>query len=171
MESLEELMKAVNNGSAADFELCCPHPVLIIESHAGQEDNDSFQTVINTYGRKSPAELPLASSTDTLGVLPIQKKAGGKFPNMISVGRTDANDVVVDNASVSKFHAYFLRKGESSWFVQDANSSNGTYLDGQKIPTDSPSRLSEGATVQFSTDTRFRFYSPRGLYEYLRASK
>ncbi len=48
------------------------------------------------------------------------------------VGRDPAADIVIDNLGVSRSHCQFLRR-DASFILQDMNSSNGTYVNGQKI--------------------------------------
>ena len=50
----------------------------------------------------------------------------------IVVGR-DANcDIQIDNLGISRTHCQFIRRG-AQYLVQDMNSSNGTYVNGQKV--------------------------------------
>ncbi len=53
--------------------------------------------------------------------------------SFVSVGRTENCDVCLPDDSVSKLHA-LLRKKEGKWWVQDADSANGTLLNEQKVP-------------------------------------
>jgi predicted component of type VI protein secretion system len=48
------------------------------------------------------------------------------------VGREASCDVHIDNLGISRNHCAFVNKGEA-FVVQDLNSSNGTYVNGQKI--------------------------------------
>jgi len=51
---------------------------------------------------------------------------------IVSIGRKEENDIVIDNQSVSGCHAKILKEGDDI-FIEDANSLNGTYVNGQKI--------------------------------------
>jgi predicted component of type VI protein secretion system len=48
------------------------------------------------------------------------------------VGRDASVDIVIDNLGVSRSHCQFLRRG-TAFILQDMNSSNGTYVNGQKV--------------------------------------
>ncbi|HOX06640.1 MAG TPA: FHA domain-containing protein [Planctomycetota bacterium] len=48
------------------------------------------------------------------------------------IGRDPGADIVIDNLGVSRAHCQFLRRGET-FLLQDMNSSNGTYVNGQKV--------------------------------------
>lgn len=50
-----------------------------------------------------------------------------------SVGRSSENDVVLNDSTVSRFHASLQRKGDGTVIVSDANSANGVKLNGKKV--------------------------------------
>lgn len=91
----------------------------------------------------------------------------------ISVGRSDTNDVVVHNASISRLHALIYRDPRSNdWRITDAGSRNGTSVDGAPVAREQQAVLSDGATVQIG-DVRLRFLLPDSFLNLLvsRASK
>jgi pSer/pThr/pTyr-binding forkhead associated (FHA) protein len=53
------------------------------------------------------------------------------------VGRGPHNDVVINDESVSDSHAKIQRR-ESGWFVVDMDSTNGTYVAGQRVHLEAP---------------------------------
>jgi pSer/pThr/pTyr-binding forkhead associated (FHA) protein len=67
--------------------------------------------------------------------LPVRKSIE-TFPNMITVGRTANNDLVVPDVSISKFHAFFRDLGDSRgprFDLTDAGSKNGTWVSGAPL--------------------------------------
>ena len=52
--------------------------------------------------------------------------------NLVSLGRSAANDVSVPDAKVSRFHAH-LQSSQGQWVLIDLDSSNGTRVKGQQI--------------------------------------
>jgi hypothetical protein len=71
------------------------------------------------------------------------------FPSMITLGRTQNNDVVVADTSISKFHAYFrIDKGFVE--VADAQSRNGTFLGERRLEPKQPAPLKMGQQVRFA---------------------
>jgi hypothetical protein len=76
--------------------------------------------------------------------------------NEISVGRKPDNDIVIDNPAVSGQHAVFRKRGDGVYEVEDLNSTNGTFLRGQKVAKSDLHNTDEVAvakhTVQFIND-------------------
>ncbi len=50
----------------------------------------------------------------------------------ISIGRDIANDFVINDAEVSRQHAKLTLEGDR-YRIEDQNSTNGTYIDGQRL--------------------------------------
>src|ERR1700760_595689 len=49
-----------------------------------------------------------------------------------TLGRRPYNDIVIDNLAVSGEHAV-LTAGQSDVFIEDLNSTNGTYINGKAV--------------------------------------
>lgn len=64
----------------------------------------------------------------------------------IRVGREPGMDVVIDNPSVSRRHAE-IRRHEEGWVLEDLDSSNGTFLHGERI--EEPRALEAGDEIGF----------------------
>ncbi|HJL17915.1 MAG TPA: FHA domain-containing protein [Sandaracinaceae bacterium LLY-WYZ-13_1] len=63
--------------------------------------------------------------------LPLRKR-GRTFADTVLIGRSRSNDVVVEDGTVSKLHAR-ARLDEGSFWLADAGSRNGTFLDGERL--------------------------------------
>ena len=50
----------------------------------------------------------------------------------ISVGRVPDNDIQLDDFTVSRQHAVFVKQGEA-WLVRDHGSLNGTYVNNARV--------------------------------------
>lgn len=75
-----------------------------------------------------------------------------------TIGRHPGNDISLLLDSVSRHHARIDHHG-GAWTLHDLNSSNGTFLNGERIG--SPRSLVEGDVVTFGrADFLFSFYSP-----------
>lgn len=72
------------------------------------------------------------------------------FAMGVTVGRVENNDIVVDDGSVSRFHAW-LQKDErtQAWSLTDAESKNGTWVDGVQLAGKARVTLRDGASLKF----------------------
>lgn len=77
-----------------------------------------------------------------------------KIPVVIPVcrvGRDIANDIVLaDDTSISRFHSILKRDGDT-YTVEDAESRNGTYVNGTKVTT--PVKVVDGDTLKLGNIT------------------
>ena len=64
---------------------------------------------------------------------------------VVNLGRADYNDIVLPDPSVSTSHAKLQRR-EGVWVLVDLDSTNGTFVDGERVRGEAP--LAPGATVR-----------------------
>ncbi len=64
----------------------------------------------------------------------------------ITVGRDSDNNVVVDNKLASRHHCV-IQKIKDAYFLKDEDSTNGTFLNGSRIPPDKYVRLNPGDKI------------------------
>jgi hypothetical protein len=67
--------------------------------------------------------------------------------DVVRLGRAADNDVVLRSKNVSRYHAQ-LRWVESGWLVYDLNSTNGTWLDGQRLASSAPALVRSGSQLR-----------------------
>ena len=67
-------------------------------------------------------------------VFPVRRVVERSSHEFISVGRADNNDVVILDLSVTKYHAFFNEDDDGRFFILDAASKNGTYLNDRAVP-------------------------------------
>jgi pSer/pThr/pTyr-binding forkhead associated (FHA) protein len=56
-----------------------------------------------------------------------------KLGQVLTVGRTEASDLALNDNGLSRRHATFERNGDEIW-LYDENSTNGTFLNGRQVP-------------------------------------
>ncbi|RUL86135.1 SpoIIE family protein phosphatase [Tautonia sociabilis] len=64
------------------------------------------------------------------------------------IGRSTECDLVLDEPTVSGRHARLTRGGDDSFFLEDLESRNNTYLDGLPIKGKGPLRLADGQAIR-----------------------
>lgn len=88
---------------------------------------------LDTRLRRSPSGSFIGVSDVPRFVFRVKRAPRSRF-DFVSVGRNDGNDVVLPDASVSRFHAFLRELPDGSLVVQDVRSANGTFLCGQPVP-------------------------------------
>lgn len=86
---------------------------------------------LNTEGPSTVSEIPFNPRVDFL-VFPLRRKPGSR-EEVIWLGQSDSNDVVIPDASVSAVHARVLTDKLGRFFIQDMNSRNGTRVEGRAV--------------------------------------
>lgn len=66
---------------------------------------------------------------------------------LLTIGRQPGNDLLLENAQVSRRHAS-LACTQTSCQITDLDSSNGTYLNGERLAPQVPTDLTPGDTVR-----------------------
>jgi pSer/pThr/pTyr-binding forkhead associated (FHA) protein len=64
----------------------------------------------------------------------------------ITIGRDSDNDVVVDNKLASRHHA-MIQKIKDAYFIKDVGSTNGTFINGVRIPNEKYVKLNPGDKI------------------------
>jgi hypothetical protein len=146
-----------------------------VESASAESADESRNDATMTFTGGFAAQLAAldgdvtAEERDALAALPSGSallvvrrgpNVGARFlldADLTTVGRHPEADIFLDDVTVSRRHAEFLRSG-ASFEVKDLGSLNGTYLDGNRIS--GTIALYDGAEVQVGK-FRLTFYASR----------
>jgi pSer/pThr/pTyr-binding forkhead associated (FHA) protein len=79
---------------------------------------------------------------------PLVKRGDNPWRERILIGRAPNNDVVLRDVSISKLHAWFEVDG-GVFRLHDAQSVNGTWVDGQRLLADGPVIVRSGTQIRF----------------------
>lgn len=136
------------------------HPGLVFVPPPRSEENEHRLKTSSGVGFN-----PLAGGEPL--VLWVRKEKDNAFQRGITVGRTSNNDLVIDDVSVSRFHAYFAHDDAAGqWQLVDAGSKNGTWVKGEKLEAKKPVILGQEAVVRFG-DVEVTFYMPNAFLRLL----
>jgi ABC transport system ATP-binding/permease protein len=84
------------------------------------------QTIVSSSGSLPPQTLPGAGQSQLLARVAFENRA------QLSVGRAGDNDIRLDGLQISNHHARFARNN-GNVAVEDAGSTNGVYVNGQRL--------------------------------------
>lgn len=142
-------------------------PVLVSAPPSVDLDDDwSFRTGSYTAVRDDESGVVFDLGDDH-EVRPLKKRAESLFKDTILVGRTDSCDVVVRDASISKLHARIrIRDNGATYIVTDAGSSNGTFVDKQRLAPEEEMQLPDAGILMLGSRV-FHVLSPERLWRLL----
>ena len=170
-----EVSRLIGEQGAARYLAAYPDPVLILEPFRApgtaldQIDASTFgQTttdVIITPELFSNPAVSAAMVHPEAMVAWVSKTGRNPFPGMVTVGRAGNNDVILPHGSISKIHAIFHRHGVS-WLIEDRGSTNGTYLDGVRLPAQERRVLNDGSRLRFGEGSTARFFEAESFADF-----
>lgn len=137
-----------------------PHPWILWTPP--RRGNEPF---IESTDAASRDPVDLEHQSAPLAIEVVKDPKANPFALGITVGHAGNNDLVLHHRSVSRFHAYFQARGRG-WCVVDAESRNGTFLEGQRIPPNKPAALGAKARLEFGS-VEVLFFSPERFLEHL----
>ncbi|MBN2383432.1 FHA domain-containing protein [bacterium] len=172
MKKIKDFLKFVQNFDQDGFVALNPNPVLL---ELEPESEDIQET---TPGRRYATMLIDATPPPGFSrevqfspekeVLEVKNREGSLFTGMINVGRSSNNDIVLDFYAISKFQAYFTQGHDGKMNISDAESTNGTSVNGIPLVPNNPLPLSNGDNILFAGFLAFIFYEPTGFYQLLK---
>lgn len=108
---------------------------------------------IQTAGADEDLNLPEAELEDLDKILGEDQAPYKLEQSRINIGRSQRNDMIIENPAVSSFHAT-IEFRNMSFYLEDQRSTNGTMLNGQRLAANDPVRLKGGDSITFA---KFRF--------------
>ena len=129
---------------------------------SGDPGGWSYHTRVirGAFSRSAPG-IDLKQAT----VYPL-KKTQSRFADTLLIGRSESNDVQIDQDSISKLHAR-IRMTDAGMLIKDAGSKNGIYINYE--PLEGEHALADGDTVTLG-HFMFQFHRPEELYRMLCAA-
>lgn len=147
--------------SKADFVRDLPDLLLVeIEGTEGGNADDVAVTARLTTNAVRSQSL----ATREARVFPLGGRDGVKLP--ATVGRAHQCGIVVEHPSVSKEHAR-VERGAAGLIVEDLGSTNGTFVNGQKLAAHASHEVRPDDALRFGRASMYHVLDPSGFVAYL----
>ena len=179
-EKLEKLRKKAKSMTRSEFQRAYGGFYFMGEYPPDVDDDSEFATGLVTAESllKGDARGSIRAGISARPrpfVLEIRKKDANAWLRWISVGRASNNDLVVRHHTISKLHARIERKegavgsgGEGSpYTLADAGSTNGTWVNDQRLMSPATHTLAPGDRVLMG-EVECHFLDADLLYDRLR---
>lgn len=131
-------------------------PALLWESPPGVDSAEGH------WARTDGGRVPSAPGAGEALFFFVEKVpgAGNPFSMGVTIGRVSSNDVIIDHPSVSRFHAWLQQDERTgAWSVTDAESRNGTRVDGVSLSPRQRVALRDGGVIQLG-EVSLTFFLP-----------
>ncbi|WOF23105.1 FHA domain-containing protein [Microbacterium betulae] len=103
----------------------------------------------------SPAGGPATAGAVSRIVITSGPKAGLEVPlgrEALTIGRSSESGLVIRDDYTSSHHARLVLWGDQ-WMLQDLESTNGTFLDGERVSPNAPVAVHAGVPVKVGATT------------------
>lgn len=179
-ERMEDFIAGTRSIASADaFVQAFPHPFLVREATSEREGArrltpSSDRGTMKVKKAAAPTGDGFAQGGD-VWIFRVCPRDPERNEGAVTLGRDAGCDVVIDDASVSSVHAKFTLEVEEPddeddgkrFFVQDAGSSNGTFVDGEAIPAGRPARVEDQASLRFGPQVKAQFFTAAGFFQFM----
>jgi len=166
-ETIANYIEAAQKMSKDEFIAEFPQPFLVQQSVAPDEGGERGPAFMTSRAPLADLQSGARGSCKPSSALVFQivKRGKNAFASMITVGRTASNDVAMFSTGVSKFHAFFSKDGKTGlYYLTDADSTNGTCLNGERLTPQEKNEVRDGDTVRFDGFIELKLYFPARFY-------
>jgi len=167
-DRLEDLQRRALRMGPEGFCAQHPNPFLIrLDERGGRDEPVPWAFKTPPRGPQGTQQRIIAPAAGPAAhVYELIKSSGKGARDTITVGRTDDNDVVIAEMSISRTHASLKTGSPTNWVLVDGGSSNGTRLNGIRVSAGEPTLLSSGDVISFG-DVGVLLLFPATLWEQL----
>jgi hypothetical protein len=131
---------------------------------------DGRRLTVSSMTVRDARGIPMVPEPD-LVVFPIRPGRHKEPGEYISVGRYAGNDVLIPYEPITRFHALFSRDRAGRFFILDAGSKNGTFLNDRPVPEKGkgePVEIKPGSQIRLGP-LAFTFLTAADFHEFVRS--
>jgi hypothetical protein len=165
-------LSALSKSEFSELAELNPRGFVVEESQRPFDDNVVFQfntELLDTeHVTHQPGQSTAKANMLDARVIEIKKRKSDSAANIITIGRSSVNDIVLYNRMVSKSHAYMIvHPSGTPCYLIDSASKNGTLLNGRYLKPYGKYRLADRDQIRFGSRTRLVYFSSTGFKRFL----
>lgn len=138
-KDLEDAYRAILTEYGIEQELS-PNFTLVVKNSLGDKEIEILETAVQPSRSETHSVITAGKSDidkeEKKALSPVllfgEEKEISLNRSVINVGRRNTNEIVIDDIRVSRTHAQ-IRKTSQGYFVFDAGSAGGTYVNGTRV--------------------------------------
>jgi hypothetical protein len=160
--------------SPADFIAAHPHGVLIEKASEILDGEVIFRfgtQVIeeqDLVDRLERAPAPAPARILEARVIEIRKRKADSEAEIVTIGRSAKNDIILYNQTISRAHAcLYLAPSFENPYLADVGSANGTFVNGNRLVPSQKRQLEEADEISFGPHVRLLYLSARAFHDFL----
>ncbi len=146
-------------------------PFFVVERHESYADSKEYHTLspdIDNSRHTTEVSQPIQALPGVSFVYTVEKSGRNSFGNMITLGRSLNNDIVIPHLAVSKLHGILKYDREKAAYTfTDVGSTNGTSIASMKLEPNKPVQINSKDTLLLGGTVRTTFLGPRDFFEYM----
>ncbi len=171
-KKLAHYLSTFQDFALTEFFTAFPNGFLVEKSERFFDKNVMFQFLTDVIEDEHVLEQLQQGTVRTAileaRVIEIAKRKDVAGPNMVTIGRSPENDIVVYNKMVSRRHAYLLLNHfKKTCSLVDIGSKNGTFLNGNQITPHEEYQLNEADEISIGPKTKVVYFSSKAFHTFL----
>ncbi len=119
------------------------------------------QICISTVAGEDPAAVPTDTSPLLLYLIMVRGGVPGTMLRLAqkssSLGRSADNTFQIHDSTVSRRHALITVDTSAAAWLMDLGSTNGTFVNGRRIPMHTPVQIGDGSRIQLGSATLLKY--------------
>lgn len=128
---------------------------------------DGKRLTVSSMTVRDAEGIPMVPEPD-LYVFPVRHGRHKQAGEFVSVGRSASNDIIIPFEPITRFHALFSQDAAGRFFVLDAGSKNGTFVNDRPVPTKGkgePQEVKSGDLIRMGP-LSFTFLTAADFHEF-----
>ncbi len=161
--TIQDFVSAVKGMDRASFCTRLTNSVLVAET---DKEGFAFQdatTEMFQLGTTGSPKKPKTRLSPRLPVIELHKENPGTV-DQFDIGRSEENDLVILDETVSARHVTLFLQHDGSVMIQDLGSTNGTMVNERLLTEDKAVELHSGDLIGIGV-SKYLYFTSSGLYD------